>query len=157
MPDPDDSKMGTLRFLLEVVGAAAFIAMGLLMAVWPATYFRWCVGRNGEATSRGCMESGTLNAPAGKQRDSALCSSSLGPQRLQPSYGFTGFSDLHDGFHGLPQSISVMAILRQPPTRYDVLRCLCSPESTCKIRLQSEQNGIEHRLHHFGSIRVWQV
>jgi len=33
--------MGTLRFLLEVVGAAAFIAMGLLMAVWPATYFRW--------------------------------------------------------------------------------------------------------------------
>ena len=33
--------MGTLRFLFGVVVSAAIVAMGLLMALWPATYFRW--------------------------------------------------------------------------------------------------------------------
>jgi hypothetical protein len=33
--------MGTIRFLLGVVVSAAFVAMGLLMALWPGTYLRW--------------------------------------------------------------------------------------------------------------------
>jgi hypothetical protein len=33
--------MDSARFLLGIVVSAAFVAMGVLMAVWPATYFRW--------------------------------------------------------------------------------------------------------------------
>ena len=33
--------MGVIRFLLGIVVSAGFVAMGLLMLLWPATYFRW--------------------------------------------------------------------------------------------------------------------
>ena len=33
--------LGIARFLLGVVLSAAFVATGLLMVLWPATYFRW--------------------------------------------------------------------------------------------------------------------
>jgi hypothetical protein len=41
--------MGTIRFLLGVVVSAAFVAMGLLMALWPATYFKWVRGSKVES------------------------------------------------------------------------------------------------------------
>jgi hypothetical protein len=56
-------------------------------------------------------------------------------------------------------SVSAMGMFRQPSNKgaLSVLPFLCSPESTCKIRPQSEQNGVEYRLYHFGCIWVRQV